>query len=122
MFERMEIAKVIYEEGETSKNTPKTEADRASSGRKKKEGAYTSPSNPEQGRSDKCKRINAGHTSNQPTGAKKTCMLHGPGHSSEECKLICKYTNKRSVQLIYQDKQAYSGGNKHDKTFKFESA
>ena len=82
MFERMEIVEVIYEGGATSKNNSRAESDPTISGRKKKGGASASPSNPEQGRNGKRKRSNAVHPSGEPTGANKTCLLHGPGHSS----------------------------------------
>ena len=85
MFEHMEIAEVIYEGGTPSKDNQRAEADRVSSVRNKKGGASASPPNPEQGCASKRKRINAGHPSNDSTGAKNTCLLHGPGHSSEEC-------------------------------------
>ena len=88
MFERMEIAELIYKGGSPSKNTQRAEDERASSGRNKKGRAYASPSKPEQGRTSKRKRINAGHPRYDPTGAKKTCLMHVPGHSSEECKVL----------------------------------
>ena len=88
MFERMEIAEAIYEGGAPSKNNQQVEFDRASSGRKKKGGASTSPSNPDQGHTGKSKRSNAGNPSDEPTGSKKTFLLRGPVHSSEECKLL----------------------------------
>ena len=122
MFECMEIAEAIYKGGAPSKNTQRAEADRASFGRKKKGRASTLPYNPEQGRSGKRKGRNAGHLSDEPTGAKKTCLLHGPGHSSEECKFLQEYTEKRSAQHTYKDKQVSSGGNKHGKTVEFASA
>ena len=77
MFKRMEISEAIYEGEENSKNTSQAEAYRSSSGRKKKGGASASPSNPEQGYSGKRKRSNAGHPSNEPTGANKhaCCMV-----------------------------------------------
>ena len=83
MFERTEIAEAIYKGGAPSKNTQRSEANRASSGRKKKGGSSTSTSNPEQGRSGKRKRNNVGHMRDDPTRAKKTCLLHGPIHPSE---------------------------------------
>ena len=122
MFERMEILETIYEGGAPYKNTQREEADRASSSINKKGGASASPSNPDQGRADKRKIINAGHPSNELTGAKKTCLLHGSGHSSEECKFLLEYTEKCSAQHTYKDKQACSVGNKRGKAVKFESA
>ena len=58
------------------------EANHVSSGSNKKEGASTLPSNPDQGFTSKRKRSNAGHLSNDPTGSKNTCLLHGPRHPS----------------------------------------
>ena len=88
MIKLMEIAEAIYEGGAPSKNTQREEANRASFGRKQKGGGAASPSIPEKGRSGKRKRNDAGHPINYPTGKKKTCMLHIPGHSSKKCKVI----------------------------------
>ena len=78
---KRKFAEAIYEGGAASKNNQREESDHASYGRKKKGGPSALPSNPEKGRSGKRKRTNAGHTRDDPTGAKKTCLLHGPGHS-----------------------------------------
>ena len=80
------------------------------------------PSNPEQVRAGKRKRSNAGHPIYELTRAKKTSMLCGPRHTSEECKVLRDYTEKLSTQHTYKDKQACSGGNRRGKTVKFESA
>ena len=48
--------------------------------------------------------------------------MHGPVNSSKESKLLREYTEKRSAQHTYNDKQARSVGNKHGKPVKFESA
>ena len=77
----------FYECGTTSKNTIKADANRASHGRKIKGGESALPTNPEKGRTGKRKARNAGHPINRPTGV-KTCLLHGPGHSTEECKVL----------------------------------
>ena len=71
MFERIEIAEQVYEVGNTSKNTKRVEADRASHGRKRKGGESAFPTNPKKGRTGKCKTNHAGRMSNRPTGAKK---------------------------------------------------
>ena len=83
MFERIEIAEAIYKGGSPSKNNQWEEYDRASSGRKKIGRASASPSNPKQGRAGNRNRSDAGHPRDDMTGAKKTFMLHGTGHSSE---------------------------------------
>ena len=48
--------------------------------------------------------------------------MHGPGNSSEECKFLREYTNKRYTQHTCKDKQSRSDGNKRGKTVKFENA
>ena len=88
IVERMETAEAIYKGGTPSKNNQQAEANRASFGRKQNVGGAASPSNPEKVRAGKRKRNDAGHLSNALTGAKKTCMLHGLRHSTEECKVL----------------------------------
>ena len=75
----MEITDSIYKGGAPSKNTQWAEANRVSLGREKKGRVSASPSNPEKVRDGKRKRNNAGHSGDAPTGAKKTCLLRGPG-------------------------------------------
>ena len=116
MFERTEIAEAIYGGGAPSKNTQQAEADHASFGRKQKGGGSTSSSKPEKGRAGKRKRHDAGHLSGVPTGAKNTCMLHGHGHYSEECKVLHVARRK------FKDKEARSSNNKCGKTVNFERA
>ena len=122
MFERMEIAEEIYKGGAPSKNNQRAESKYAISVRKKKGGASASTSNLKQSCTRKRKRNDAGHLIDVTTGAKKTCLLHGPGHSLEECRVLKEYTEKRSAQNTYKDKQAYPGGNKLAKTIKLEDA
>ena len=88
IFEHMETAEAIYEGGALSKNTQWKESNRASSGTNKKEGAYALPSNPYQGWPGKRNINDAGHMSDASDGAKKTCLLHGPGNCLEECKVL----------------------------------
>ena len=77
----------VYKGGNSSKNTNQAEYDRVIHGRKHKEGESALPTNPKKGRSGKHKEKNAGHPSDQTTSAKKTQLLHVPGHSTEDCKL-----------------------------------
>ena len=84
MFDRMESAEQVEKGEKPSKNTQRAESDHSSLGRKKKGGGSASPSNPEKGCDGKRKRNHAGHQSDDPTGSKKTCLVHGPRHSSEE--------------------------------------
>ena len=79
--------KKIYKGGTTSKNPIREDTDRTSHGRKRKGREDSSPTNPKKGRSGKRKTKNAGHPSDRPTGG-KTCLLHGPRHSTEECKVL----------------------------------
>ena len=49
-------------------------------------------------------------------------MLHGPGHSSEDFKVLQDYSENHITQRPFKDKQARSGGNKCGKTVKLKSA
>ena len=40
----------------------------------------------------------------------KTCFLHGPRHSSEECKVLKEYYKKCAVQQPHKDNEAHPGG------------
>ena len=60
--------------------------------------------------------------SDATTSAKKTCLLHGPVHSSEDYKVLKEYTKKRSAQRTYKDKQAHSSRRKCAKNIKYEDA
>ena len=47
--------------------------------------------------------------------------MHGPGHSSEECKVLKVYSEKYVTQRPHQSTEARSGGNpKHGKFVKFD--
>ena len=48
--------------------------------------------------------------------------MHGPGHSSEDCKFLQECIEKRLAQHTYKEKQALSGGNKRIKTVNCEGA
>ena len=48
--------------------------------------------NPDKGCVSKCKKIYIVSPSEKTTGADKTCLLHGPVHSSEECKVLKEYS------------------------------
>ena len=112
MFERMEITEAIYVGGAPSKNTQRAEYDCASFVSNQKVGGSALTSNPKKGRAGKRKKSDVGHPSNAPTGAKKTCMLHVPGHSSDEWKLLKYYSKNYIAQRPFKYKEACSGGNK----------
>ena len=97
LFELMEVTEKIYEGGNTSKNQPRADVNRASHGRKQKGGEYASPTNPRTGRAGKRKAKNAGHPIDLLAGG-KTYLLHGTGHSIEECKLLKDYSKKYAIQ------------------------
>ena len=122
MFERMEITEAIYVGGSPSKNKQREESERAIFGRKQKGGGSAQPSNLENGLAGKRKGNDAGHTSDALTGEKNTVMLHGPGHSSEQFKVLQEYSKNHIVQQPFKDKQALSSSNKRRKTVKFKSA
>ena len=83
----MEIAEKIYEGENTSKIPTRAYANRASRGSKRKGVEAASPTNPKMGRAGKRKTRNVAHLIDRPTGG-KTCLFHGPGHSTEECKVL----------------------------------
>ena len=74
MFEHIEIAKKLYERGTLSKTIG---------------GEDASPSNSDEGRSVKRKKNHTGHLNNRSTG-NKTCLVHGPGHYTADCKVLNK--------------------------------
>ena len=68
------------------------------------------PTNPEKGRSGKPKTKNAGHQSDASTGARNICLLHVPGQSSEECKVIKINCEKYAAQRPHKPIEARFGG------------
>ena len=97
LFEIMEVTEKIYKYGNTPKNPPRADSNRASHGRKQKGGEAASPTNSETGRAGKRKTRNAGHRSDRMTGG-KTRLFHGPRHYVEECKLLKDYATKYAAQ------------------------
>ena len=91
MFELMEIDEQVYEGGTPSKTTNGEDSNCAGHIRKYKGGESALSTNPKKGCIGKCKKNYAGHPSDAPTGG-KTCLLHGPGHSTEECKVLQEYS------------------------------
>ena len=97
LSEIMEVVDKIYEGGNTYKTPSRTNSNRASHDGKRKGGESASPTNPETGRAGKRKTRNAVHPIYHPTGG-KICLVHGPGHSEEQCKLLKDYSAKYSDQ------------------------
>ena len=46
----------------------------------------------------------------RPPEQKKTCLLHGSGHSSDECKVLKVYSEKYAAQRPHKPTEALSGG------------
>ena len=92
MFKKMEVAGQVYEGLTTSKTPTRAEANRDGHVRKLNGGEYASPTKPDKGCAGKSKTKNAGHPSDAPTRSKNICLLHGPGHTYEECKSISIYS------------------------------
>ena len=112
----------IYRGGAISKTPIRANSNRDIHGKNLKEGETASPTNPEKGRAGNCKINNEGHPSNLWTRG-KTCLLHGPGHSMDECKVLKEYTAKYAAQRSHNEIEARSGGNKkRGKTVKFNGA
>ena len=83
----MDIAEQFYKEGTPSKTTIGGYSNRASHFRKHKGVEAALLANTEKVRSGKRKTNHACHPSDQPTSA-KTCLVHGPGNYTEECKVL----------------------------------
>ena len=87
---------------------------------KGKGGEATLPIKPKRGWVGKRKKKYSANQSDCPSGD-KTCLLHGPGHSTEECKVLKKYSDKYSTQRPHKDKEARSRGkNKRGKFIEFD--
>ena len=98
MFERMDISEQVYKVGTTFENANREESDHARHGSKRKGGESASSTNTEKCRTGKSKINHAVHPSNGPDGAKTTLLVHGPRHSTEECRVLNKYSEKYAAQ------------------------
>ena len=107
----MEIAEQFYKGGNTSKNTNRTTAARSSHGRKHKGGASALPTNLEQGCASKCNINHAGHPINGTNG-EKTYLVHGPGHYTNNWKVLKEYSEKYASQQPHKEKEACSAETK----------
>ena len=101
MFERMEIAESIYEGlvEPSYKKITQADTNHACHIRNKRGESASSWTRPDKGESTGKRRKR--HV-DIPTGKSKTCLIHGPGHSSEECKVLgdfgTKYVNIRPIK------------------------
>ena len=109
MFERIDIIEQIHKEGTPYKTITWVDANRASHGRKRKGEENALPTNPDKGRTGRCKKNFSCHLSNRTT-SNKTFLVNSPGHSMEECKVIKEYSKKYAAQRT--DKEARSDGKK----------
>ena len=93
MFHRMEIAESIYEDlVEPSYKKPTWEdSNCAGHSRQKREEVASSRTHPEEGESAGKHRKRYVEI---PTGKSKTCLIHGPVHYSEECKVLGAFKTK----------------------------
>ena len=87
MFERMEISESIYEGivEPSYKKTTSADANRVGHSREnigEDASLWTCPKNG--GSANKCRKRYV----ESPTGKSKTYLIHGPGNSSEECKVL----------------------------------
>ena len=51
--------------------------------------------------------------SKNTTSSDKTCLMHGPGHSPEECKVLKEYSKKYTPHQPHKDTEARSSGRKN---------
>ena len=59
---------------------------------------FALPTKPEKGHAGNIRTKNVVSMSKKTTSVTNTCLLHGPGHSSEDCKLLKEYINKYAAQ------------------------
>ena len=98
MFELMETVEQVYREGgEPYKTTTREDANCTSHFSKRKVGEAVLSTNPKNIRTSKHKKHYTGHPSNGPTGD-KICLVHGPGHSTTEYKVLKEYSNNYEAQ------------------------
>ena len=92
----METAEQFYKGVTTSKNNQhRADAKRNSCGKKKKGGGSTSPSNTKKVRADKHQSNYVDRMSDASNGG-ITCMFHGPGNYTEECKVLRDYSKRKT--------------------------
>ena len=87
MFERVEISEYIYEGvvEPSYKKTIRADTNCADHSRQKRGESTLSWNRPEKGEiADKRRKRHV----DSPTGKSKICLIHGPGHSTEECKIL----------------------------------
>ena len=100
LFKRMEVAKKIYECGNTYKTPIRVDANRAIHDRKLKGGESALSTNPNTVRAGKRKTRNASHPGNRPTRG-KSCLFHGPRHFTGSCKLLKYHSIKYAVHRTH---------------------
>ena len=96
MSKRMEIVERVYKGGTISKIINLADTNLSGYIRGKKGGDAASPYKPDKGHTGKHKKINEGNRYYQPTG-NKICLLHGTGHSSEECDVLRDYSENTPI-------------------------
>ena len=123
MSERVEITEQVYK-GETPSNKKtKGRCQLWQSCQEKKGRRICITYKPKKGRSGKRKTKNSVSPSENTTGVDKTCLLHGPGHSSEECKVLQEYSKKQTAQRPHKENEACSEGKtKLGKSIKFSGS
>ena len=120
MFEQMEISEQAYEGQTPSKKIIREDANREKHVSKIKGGEFASPTNPEKGHTGKRKTNNVVSMSKKTTGETNKCLLHGPVHSSEYCKVLKLYSKKYAKKRPQKENEALSDGKtKHGKSAKF---
>ena len=93
----MEISEQVYKGGTPSKTPNRAYANYDGHISKCKGWGAAFRTNLQKGRAIKSNKYYSGRPSNGMTGD-KTCQLHGPGHSKEECKVLRGYSEKYSAQ------------------------
>ena len=115
----MEVSENVYKEVTLYKINTREYANRARNVRKRNGGESASTTNPKKGCSGKRKKNHAVHPSNCPT-SDKTCLVHGSGNSTEDCKVLKEYSEKYHTQLNCKEAR-YGGKKNHGKYVKLDA-
>ena len=121
MLDLIEVSEPVYKGQSPYKKILMADSNHGIHVRKRKGEESAQTINPKKGHTDKYKTKNELSPSNRPTSANKTCLLHVPVQSYEECKVLKYYSKKYADQRPHSENESRSGGKKkHGKSIKFD--
>ena len=100
----MEVSEQLYEGGTPYKTPIRADANSVSRGRKHKQGGFALPTKPKKGHAGKRKKNHSGNPSDDPTSTKKTLLVHGPGQSTDDWKVLKNYPERHAAQITFKEK------------------